>query len=100
MSKFIKDCAILPLKINQTDMDVPILFLVLHDKYKDTIDWSMIDNELKNSIYRLNELEKPYDIIYLDEIPSLSSGKTDYIALERIINQKENVKKLTLKKIN
>ena len=98
MSKYVKDCAILPLKINKTDMDSPILFLVLKEKYKNIIKWEDINNELEKSIYKLNQLEIPSDIIYLNDIPTLSSGKTDYLMLEEIINKRKNVKKLTLKK--
>lgn len=96
-SKYVKDCAILPLKIDKKDMNVPILFLVLKDKYKNIVDWSVIEEDLIQRQHQLNNNEKPNEIIFLEELPTLSSGKTDYITLEKIYTE-ENSKTVNLKK--
>ncbi len=98
MSKYVKDCAMVPLKVGETDMDNPVLFLSILDEYKDSISWVDIYNELQKTIYKLNDLEMPNEVLYLEDIPALSSGKHDYVNLENMAKNKNETKQLVLRK--
>lgn len=84
--------------MNHPDLvNVPVVCVKVKDEYKDCFD-IIKDNMQKMCMNNLPEYSLPYEYRMLDSMPYTNVGKIDFKSLEDMVNNKNNCKRLVLKK--
>lgn len=82
MSKYVKEVGVIAIK--GVPYDTPYAFTVLKDEYADaSVTPKMIIDEIQSGLNSLNDPEMVDELFIVESLPYLSSGKIDYLALEK-----------------
>lgn len=86
MSKYVKEAGVISIK--DSIYGTTIAFVVLKEEYRDvSVSLDMIVADIQQSRNPLNDREHPDQLIIVDALPYRSSGKIDYLALEKMAEE-------------